>query len=64
MFAIKGVYEGESIRLLDPVPVQEDYDLIIIFTQPRQKKSARETFPYFPVKTAGYVFDREEANER
>lgn len=38
---------------------------VIIIPEADEKVSAKKSFfPYFAVDTTGYVFDREEANER
>ena len=34
MFAIKAVYDGAGFKPKEPVPVQEEYEVIITFTAP------------------------------
>ncbi|MCL1877916.1 MAG: hypothetical protein FWF80_03590 [Defluviitaleaceae bacterium] len=36
----------------------------VIVLADKTEKDEKTQFPYFAVDTAGYVFDREEANER
>lgn len=48
--------------------VSKKVKVIILMDEAAERISADETkklsFPYFAVDTTGYVFDREEANER
>jgi len=37
---------------------------VIVLTDDSAKESDTESFPFFGIKTNGYIFDREEANER
>ncbi|MCL2323066.1 MAG: hypothetical protein FWC47_13310 [Oscillospiraceae bacterium] len=37
MFAIKAIYDGDSFRLEKPIPVKEDYEVIITFVEPIKK---------------------------
>ena len=34
MYAIKGVYDGNCFRLMQPIPVKEEYNVVITFTDP------------------------------
>ena len=34
MYAIKAVYDGTGFRLREPVPVSEEYEVVITFTTP------------------------------
>ncbi|GHS99047.1 hypothetical protein AGMMS50276_21940 [Synergistales bacterium] len=37
MFAIKAIYDGNCFKLAQPVPVVEEYEVIIAFTEPIKK---------------------------
>ncbi len=37
---------------------------VIVFAEKKTLNQKRKRFPYFALDTAGYKFDREEANER
>ena len=41
MYAIKGIYDGNCFRLEQPIPVKEEYKVIITFTDP--VKSGQES---------------------
>ncbi|MDR1453005.1 MAG: hypothetical protein LBJ25_03415 [Candidatus Margulisbacteria bacterium] len=34
MYAVKGIYDGKTVQLGDPVPVKEKYDVLITFLNP------------------------------
>jgi hypothetical protein len=34
MFAIRAVYDGNCFKLTQPVPVVEEYEVVIAFTEP------------------------------
>jgi hypothetical protein len=36
--AIKAIYDGENFRPQQPIPVKEEYETIIIFTEPLKKR--------------------------
>ena len=38
MQAIKAIYDGDSFRPIDPVPVKGKYEVIITFINPMEKK--------------------------
>jgi len=40
MYAIKGIYDGNCFRLEQPIPVKEEYKVVIAFTDP--VKSSQE----------------------
>ena len=47
MFAIKAIYDGVNFTPLQPVPIKENYEVIIIFSNPLKsikKKSPRANF--------------------
>jgi hypothetical protein len=46
MYAIKGIYDGNCFRLEEPVPVKEEYKVVITFIDP-VKKSQEDIFNYF-----------------
>ena len=41
MFAIKAVYDGAGFKPKEPVPVQEEYEVIITFTTPIKNQENR-----------------------
>ena len=41
MYAIKGIYDGNCFRLEQPIPVKEEYKVVITFTDP--VKSSQES---------------------
>ena len=63
MYAIKAIYDGTNFIPMQPIPVKENYKVIITFIKPIDKDTKKLSFPYFPVDTTDYMFDREEANE-
>jgi len=34
MYAVKGIYQDETFKPMQPIPVNEDYEVIITFVQP------------------------------
>ena len=46
MFAIKAIYDGNGFKLQEPVPVKEEYNVLITFTDP-VKKSQRDIMKFF-----------------
>ena len=41
MYAIKGIYDGNCFRLEQPIPVKEEFKVVITFTDPI--KSSQES---------------------
>ena len=41
MNAIKAIYDGESFRPMQPIPVNEDYEVIITFVRPIKKDDVK-----------------------
>ena len=41
MYAIKAIYDGTNFRLMQPIPVKENYEVVITFVEPlkRNQKS-------------------------
>ena len=48
MYAIKGIYDGNCFRLEQPIPVKEEYKVVITFTDPVQKRQ-ENILDYFGV---------------
>lgn len=46
MYAIKAVYDGSSFKPSEPVPIDEEYEVIITFTNPI-KKSQEKILDFF-----------------
>ena len=37
MYAIKAIYDGMNFRPMQPIPVKEDYEVVITFIEPVKK---------------------------
>jgi len=37
MFAVKAIYDGNNFKIKDPLPIKENYEVIITFTNPIEK---------------------------
>ena len=63
-FEFQTTTQGEFIRIPDRYvkKIPKKIKVIVLADKIEQEESA--PFPYFAVDTTGYVFDREEANER
>ena len=46
MFAIKAIYDGNSFLFKEPIPVKENYEVVITFVDPI-KKSQEDILQYF-----------------
>jgi methylthioribose-1-phosphate isomerase len=46
VYAIKGIYDGNCFKLEEPVPVKEEYKVVIAFIDP-VKRSQEDIFSYF-----------------
>jgi hypothetical protein len=46
MYAIKGIYDGNCFRLEQPIPVKEEYKVVITFTDPIKSRQ-ENIFDYF-----------------
>jgi hypothetical protein len=42
MYAIKGVYDGVSFKPREPIPVDEEYEVVITFTIPLKNNEVSE----------------------
>jgi len=42
MFAVKGIYDGVSVKTKEKVPFNEKYEVIITFVKPKVKKNTAE----------------------
>ena len=40
MYAIKAVYDGAIFKPMQPIPVKEDYEVVITFIKPTKKDMA------------------------
>ena len=45
MYAIKAIYDGTDFKPTQPIPVKENYDVVITFIAPTQKKVANTSIP-------------------
>jgi len=61
MQAVKAVYDGENIKWLQPVPVKDEWDVIVTFVEPKEKKMVRPPFGYNSMK--GKIWMAEDFNE-
>ena len=39
MYAIKAIYDGTNFRPIQPIPVKENYEVVITFIEPVEKDS-------------------------
>jgi hypothetical protein len=46
MYAIKGIYDGNCFKLEEPIPVKEEYKVVITFIDP-VKRPQEDIFNYF-----------------
>ncbi|MCL2834510.1 MAG: hypothetical protein FWD78_15165 [Treponema sp.] len=44
MYAIKAVYDGENFKPKEPIPVNEEYEVVITFTTPINNLSREKKF--------------------
>ena len=45
MDAIKAIYDGTSFRPMQPIPVKEEYELVITFIKPVKESSTNSNTP-------------------
>jgi predicted DNA-binding antitoxin AbrB/MazE fold protein len=43
MYAIKAIYDGCNFKPMQPIPVKEDYEVVITFIEPLKKDTAQIT---------------------
>ena len=46
MYAIKAIYDGTNFKPIQPIPVKEDYEVVITFIEPAKKNTVRPLFKY------------------
>ena len=46
MYAIKAIYDGTNFKASQPIPVKEEYEVVITFIEPVKKKAVRPPFEY------------------
>ena len=46
MYSIKAIYDGTSFKAIQPIPVDENYEVIITFVEP-VRKAQGEILKYF-----------------
>jgi len=46
MYAIKAIYDGTNFKPMQPIPVKEDYEVVITFTEPLSRKQ-RDVMEFF-----------------
>ena len=39
MYAIKAIYDGTNFKPMQPIPVEEDYEVVITFIEPVKKRT-------------------------
>ncbi|MCL2400125.1 MAG: hypothetical protein FWC91_10355 [Defluviitaleaceae bacterium] len=44
MYAVKALYDGVNFKPKQPIPVKEQYEVIITFVEPVKNSSIRPTF--------------------
>ena len=40
MYAVKAIYDGTNFKLMQPIPVKENYEVVIIFIEPVKKNQS------------------------
>ncbi|MCL2385948.1 MAG: hypothetical protein FWC89_00210 [Defluviitaleaceae bacterium] len=63
-FEFKTTTQDGIIRIPDRYVQKIPQKIKVIVLVEKTEKEKQPPFPYFAVDTTGYVFDREEANER
>ena len=63
-FEFKTTSQNGTIQIPDDFISKITKNIKVIILTDENEKAAGKPFPYFGVSTAGYVFNREEANER
>jgi hypothetical protein len=46
MYAVKAIYDGNNFKFEEPLPIKENYEVIITFTKPL-KKTQEDILKYF-----------------
>ena len=46
MYAIKAIYDGTNFKPMQPIPVKENYEVVITFIEPVEKVTVRPPFEY------------------
>ena len=63
-FEFQTTAQDGLIRIPDRFKGKFTPNIKVIVLNDEREKPKKTSFPYFAVDTTGYVFDREEANER
>ena len=50
MYAIKAIYDGVGFKPMQPIPVKEDYEVVITFVEPLNKNATKPSFENDSVK--------------
>ncbi|MDR1748066.1 MAG: DUF104 domain-containing protein [Spirochaetaceae bacterium] len=48
MYAVKAIYDGTKFKFAEPLPIKENYEVIITFTNPIQK-TQEDILQYFNI---------------
>ena len=46
MYAIKAIYDGTNFKPMQPIPVKENYEVVITFIEPVKKAAVKSPFEY------------------
>jgi predicted DNA-binding antitoxin AbrB/MazE fold protein len=46
MYAIEAIFDGTTFRPLQPIPIKEDYKVVITFLTPIKKEAVRPPFEF------------------
>jgi len=46
MYAVKAIYDGVSFKPMQPIPVKEQYEVVITFIEPINKGTVRPPFKF------------------
>jgi len=44
MYAVKAIYDGTSFKPTQPIPIKENYEVVITFLEPVNKSAVRPPF--------------------
>jgi predicted DNA-binding antitoxin AbrB/MazE fold protein len=57
MHAIEAIYNGTNFMPIQPIPVKEDYKVVITFIEPVKKDIARPPFEYGSMSGKMWISD-------
>ena len=57
MYAIKAIYDGVEFKPIQPIPVNESYEVVITFIEPVNKQTIRQPYEYGSMNGKIWVSD-------